>query len=60
MLASWWTRAPSQLKKALGAKVIEKDVRSIDEKSSMSLIIEGKGTGAALDGKGAVQTSQHW
>ena len=26
----------------------------------MWLIVEGKGTGGAIDGKGDVQTTQHW
>ena len=38
----------------------EKDVRDVDGKKAMSLVVEGKGTGGAIDGKGSVQTSQHW
>lgn len=46
--------------KSLGATVSEKNVRDIDGKKAMSLVVEGKGTGGAIDGKGSVQTSQHW
>lgn len=46
--------------RSLSATVSEKDVRDVDGKKSMSLVVEGKGTGGAIDGKGSVQTSQHW
>lgn len=48
------------MEKNLGAMVLEKDVRDVDGKKAMSLVVEGKGTGGAIDGKGSVQTSQHW
>ena len=48
------------MEKNLGATVSEKDVRDVDGKKAMSLVVEGKGTGGAIDGKGSVQTSQHW
>ena len=48
------------MEKNLGAMVSEKDVRDVDGKKAMSLVVEGKGTGGAIDGKGSVQTSQHW
>lgn len=48
------------MEKNLGATVSEKDVRDVDGKKAMSLVVEGKGTGGAIDGKGTVQTSQHW
>ncbi len=48
------------MEKSLGATVSEKDVRDVDGKRAMSLVVEGKGTGGAIDGKGSVQTSQHW
>lgn len=44
----------------LGAKVREKDVRPVGGKQAMWLIVEGNGTGGAIDGKGAVTTTQHW
>lgn len=46
--------------KSLGATVREKDVRSVAGKKAMWLVVEGKGTGGAIDGKGSVSTSQHW
>jgi hypothetical protein len=46
--------------KNLGATVSEKDVRDVDGKKAMALVVEGKGTGGAIDGKGSVQNSQHW
>jgi hypothetical protein len=48
------------MEKNLGATVREKDVRSVGGKKAMWLIVEGKGTGGAIDGKGSVKTSQHW
>ncbi len=48
------------MEKNLGATVSEKDVRDVDGKKAMSLVVEGKGTGGAIDGKGSIQTSQHW
>ena len=48
------------MEKNLGATVSEKDVRDVDGKKAMSLVVEGKGTGGAIDGKGSVQTSQYW
>jgi hypothetical protein len=48
------------MEKSLGATVSEKDVLDVDGKKAMSLVVEGKGTGGAIDGKGSVQTSQHW
>jgi hypothetical protein len=50
----------SSIERSLGATVREKDVKSIDEKKAMWLVVEGKGTGGAIDGKGDVQTTQHW
>ena len=48
------------IEKNLGATVREKDVRSIAGKKAMWLIVEGNGTGGAIDGKGSVKTTQHW
>lgn len=44
----------------LGATVREKDVRPVGGKKAMWLIVEGNGTGGAIDGKGSVKTTQHW
>jgi hypothetical protein len=48
------------LEKNLGATIRDKEVRTIAEKKAMWLVVEGKGTGGAIDGKGSVQTSQLW
>lgn len=48
------------IEKNLKATVREKDVRTIAGKKAMWLIVEGNGTGAAIDGKGSVKTTQHW
>lgn len=44
----------------LGATVKEKEVRSVAKKQAMWLIVEGKGNGGAIDGKGDVKTTQFW
>jgi hypothetical protein len=43
-----------------GAKILEREVKPIAGMQAMSLLVEGDGTGAALTGKGAVRTRQHW
>ncbi len=48
------------MEKNLAAKVVEKEVREVGKKKAMWLVVEGPGTGGAIDGKGAVVTSQHW
>ena len=48
------------MENSLGATVREKEVRSVAGKKAMWLIVEGEGTGGAIDGKGAVKTIQHW
>jgi hypothetical protein len=48
------------IEKNLGATIQEKEVRSVAGKKAMWLIVEGKGTGGAIDGKGTVSTTQHW
>lgn len=48
------------MEKSLKAVVLEKEVRSIAEKRAMWLVVEGDGTGGAIDGKGSVKTTQHW
>jgi len=48
------------IEKNLGATVREKEVRTVAGKKAMWLIVEGNGTGGAIDGKGSVKTSQHW
>lgn len=46
--------------KNLGAAIVESEVRDAGGKRAMWLIVQGKGTGGAIDGKGSVKTSQHW
>ncbi|MFM7149958.1 MAG: hypothetical protein ACKO23_08960 [Gemmataceae bacterium] len=48
------------MEKKLEAKVHAKDVKTVAGKKAMWLVVEGKGTGGAIDGQGSVQTSQHW
>jgi hypothetical protein len=48
------------MEKNLGATVREKDVRSVAGKKAMWLVVEGNGTGGAIDGQGVVKTTQHW
>jgi hypothetical protein len=44
----------------LGAKVLAKEVKTVGGMKAMSLVVQAKGTGAALTGKGDVETTQHW
>jgi hypothetical protein len=48
------------MEKNLGATVREKEVRTVAGKKAMWLVVEGNGTGGAIDGKGSIKTSQHW
>lgn len=48
------------MEKSLGATVRTSEVRTVAGKQAMWLVLEGQGTGGALDGKGNVKTSQHW
>ena len=48
------------MKQAIGAKVTEQEVKPIDGKPSMSMIISAQGNGAALGGGGDIETVQHW
>ena len=48
------------MEKSLKTKVHEKEVRTVADKKAMWLVVEGDGTGGAIDGKGTVKTSQHW
>lgn len=48
------------LKTALNVTVREQEVRDVGGLKAMWLVVDGQGTGAAIDGKGAVPTSQHW
>lgn len=47
-------------KESLGATVSAEEVRDIAGKQAMWMVVTGKGTGGAIDGKGATQTTQHW
>lgn len=44
----------------LAATVVEKDVRQVAGHEAMWMIVEGMGSGSAIDGKGPVKTTQHW
>ena len=48
------------LQKGLNAEVRTKEVVSVGGMRGFSLVVSGPGTGAAIDGKGAVRTDQHW
>jgi hypothetical protein len=48
------------LEKGLGAEVKTKDVIDAGGMRAFSLVVTGNGNGAAIDGKGAVRTTQHW
>jgi hypothetical protein len=48
------------LQKSLGAEVKQKDVVNVGGMRAFSLVVSGPGTGAGIDGKGTVRTTQHW
>jgi len=48
------------MEKNLKVAVRENEVRTVAEKKAMWLVVEGDGTGGAIDGKGSVKTTQHW
>ncbi len=48
------------MEKNLDAKIIKQEVRKVAEMKAMWLIVQGPGTGGAIDGKSDVLTSQHW
>jgi len=48
------------LQKSLGAEVKQKEVISVGGMRGFSLVVSGPGTGAGIDGKGTVRTTQHW
>ncbi len=43
-----------------GVTVKAAEVREVDGKKAMWMVVTGKGTGGALDGKGGVDTAQQW
>jgi hypothetical protein len=45
---------------SLGATIDQQEVRDVGGMRAMWMVVTGKGNGAAIDGKGAVATSQHW
>jgi hypothetical protein len=45
---------------SLGAEVKTKEVTDVAGMRAFSLVVTGNGTGAAIDGKGTVRTTQHW
>jgi hypothetical protein len=48
------------LQKSLGAEVRQKEVVNVGGMRGFSLVVSGAGTGAGIDGKGTVRTTQHW
>jgi hypothetical protein len=48
------------LQKSLGAEVRQKEVVTVGGMRGFSLVVSGPGTGAGIDGKGTVRTTQHW
>ena len=47
-------------KDKLGATVSVETVRAIADMQAMWMVVSGKGNGGAIDGKGDIQTTQHW
>lgn len=54
------TASVSAIQKGLGATVPEQSVRDIGGMRAMWMVVNGKGTGAALTANGDVPTAQHW
>ncbi len=54
------TSSVNALVKGLGATVPEQNVRDIGGMRGMWMVVNGKGTGAALSANGDVPTAQHW
>ncbi|MFM8405775.1 MAG: hypothetical protein ACKN94_00515 [Pirellulaceae bacterium] len=50
----------TSMEKNLKAIVKEKDVKAVAGKQAMWMVVEGAGTGGAIDGKGATPTTQQW
>lgn len=48
------------MEQGLGVTTKAKEVRSVAGKQAMWMVVEGKGTGGAIDGKGQTATVQHW
>jgi hypothetical protein len=48
------------LHKSLNAEVKQKEVVTVGGMRAFSLVVSGPGTGAGIDGKGTVSTTQHW
>jgi serine/threonine protein kinase/WD40 repeat protein len=59
--ASWMLAESAKAQEEkLSATVLEKEVRKIAGRDAMWMIVEGRGNGSAIDGKGPVKTTQHW
>lgn len=59
--ASWMLAESAKAQEEkLSATVLEKEVRKIAGRDAMWMVVEGQGTGSAIDGKGSVKTTQHW
>jgi len=54
------TQSVGAIEKGLGATVPSQEVRDVGGMRAMWMIVNGKGTGAALTANGTVPTAQHW
>jgi len=54
------TQSVGAIEKGLGATVPNQEVRDVGGMRAMWMIVNGKGTGAALTANGTVPTAQHW
>jgi hypothetical protein len=54
------TASVNAIQKGLGATVPEQSVRDVGGMRAMWMVVNGKGTGAALTANGDVPTAQHW
>ena len=48
------------MKDMLGATVSVEAIRPVKGMQAMWMVVSAKGTGGAIDGKGDVETTQHW
>lgn len=54
------TQSVNAIQKGLGATVPDQSVRDLGGMRAMWMVVNGKGTGAALTATGDVPTAQHW
>ena len=59
--ASWMlAESVKGVEQTLSATIVKQEVRQVAGRNAMWMVVEGKGTGNVLDGKGPVKTTQHW